>query len=174
LKINIGRFAAAGAAVLLLAAGGVRDARADIFKWVDDQGTLHFTDDPSTIPASKREQSTAPFIKEPPKSASPAESAPRPAPSAVESAPPPEVVSPDSGENHAEALEREIEQLKAKIAAKESLIRYVDEKRSLATNPLRNRVVSAADLDLYEKYKIELPGDMERLRQLESRMPAQP
>jgi hypothetical protein len=46
----------------------------------------------------------------------------------------------------------------------------VDEKRSLATNPLRNRIVSPADLDLYQKYQVELPYDRDRLRQLESRL----
>ncbi|HEY5996576.1 MAG TPA: DUF4124 domain-containing protein [Candidatus Deferrimicrobiaceae bacterium] len=167
-KIRMSNFAMAAA--LLLALGAATDARADIFKWTDDQGTLHFTDDPASIPAAKREQSTAPFIKEPPKSASPAEPANRPAPAAGEPASPPTVVSPVSGEDPTEALQREIEQQKAKIAAKESLIRYVDEKRSLATNPTRNRIVSAADLELYDKYQSEIASDRERLRQLEAQL----
>ena len=44
----------------------------------------------------------------------------------------------------------------------------MDEKQSLATNPFRNRFVSPSDLELYRKYKEELPGDRERLKALES------
>ena len=60
--------------------------------------------------------------------------------------------------------------LRAKITAKEELIQSVDAKRSLATNPLRNRFVSPSDMELYRKYQAELPGDRERLKELESRI----
>jgi hypothetical protein len=145
------------------------DGHADIFKWVDDQGTLHFTDDISSIPPSKRDAANAPFLKEPPPSAATTakpEEQPPSAPQSVQT--PPEVFAPDPGEHRIDALQRQIEQLKAKIAAKEALIRTVDEKRSLATNPLRNRLVDPPDWELYQKYQSELPGDRERLRQLES------
>jgi uncharacterized protein with von Willebrand factor type A (vWA) domain len=69
-----------------------------------------------------------------------------------------------------EELASEVEQQKAKIAAKEKHIREVDDKRSLAVNPLRNRLVDQADLDLYDKYMAELPGDKERLKETESRL----
>jgi hypothetical protein len=46
----------------------------------------------------------------------------------------------------------------------------VDEKQSVATNPYRNRFVSPSDLELYRKYKEELPGDRERLKALDSRL----
>ena len=46
----------------------------------------------------------------------------------------------------------------------------MDEKQSLATNPYRNRFVSPSDLELYQKYKEELPADRERLRAIESRL----
>jgi hypothetical protein len=62
------------------------------------------------------------------------------------------------------------EKLRAKIDAKERFLRGVDEKQSLATNPYRNRFVSPSDLELYRKYKEELPGDRERLKALESRL----
>ena len=62
------------------------------------------------------------------------------------------------------------EKLRAKIDAKERFLRGVDEKQSLATNPYRNRFVSPPDLELYRKYKEELPGDRERLKELESRL----
>jgi SMC interacting uncharacterized protein involved in chromosome segregation len=62
------------------------------------------------------------------------------------------------------------EKLRAKIDAKEKLIRAVDEKQSLATNPYRNRFVSPSDLELYKKYKEELPADREHLKAIESRL----
>ncbi|HEX8043776.1 hypothetical protein, partial [Candidatus Deferrimicrobium sp.] len=62
------------------------------------------------------------------------------------------------------------EKLRAKIDAKERFLRAVDEKQSLATNPYRNRVVDPPDLELYQKYKEELPGDRERLKELDSRL----
>jgi hypothetical protein len=34
----------------------VQIANAEVFKWVDDKGTVHFTEDPSTIPEKYREQ----------------------------------------------------------------------------------------------------------------------
>jgi len=62
------------------------------------------------------------------------------------------------------------EKLRAKIDAKERFIRAVDEKQSLATNPYRNRFVSLSDLELYRKYKEELPADRENLKALEYRL----
>jgi hypothetical protein len=62
------------------------------------------------------------------------------------------------------------EKLRAKVDAKERFIRGVEEKRSVATNPYRNRFVSPSDMELYRKYKEELPGDRERLKALESRL----
>jgi hypothetical protein len=62
------------------------------------------------------------------------------------------------------------EKLRAKIDAKERFLSAVDEKQSLATNPYRNRLVSPSDLELYGKYKEELPGDRERLKALDSRL----
>ncbi|MBP2685798.1 MAG: hypothetical protein H6Q81_703, partial [Deltaproteobacteria bacterium] len=63
-----------------------------------------------------------------------------------------------------------VEKLRAKIDAKERFLRDVDQKQSLAVNPYRNRIVSPQDLELYDKYKEELPGDRERLKDLESRL----
>jgi hypothetical protein len=145
-------------------------ARADIYRWVDDQGTLHFTDDPSTIPAGQKDRA-APIIREAPEPA-PAPPASSEGGASVHPAQPMEepAVMPAPGESEREALARQVEQLQAKIEAKEKLIRQVDEKRSLSTNPYRNRVVDAYDMELYRKYQIELPNDRERLINLESRL----
>ena len=63
-----------------------------------------------------------------------------------------------------------IEKLRAKIDAKERFLRVVDRKQSLSVNPYRNRIVSPPDLELYGKYKDELPRDRELLKELESRL----
>jgi len=82
-------------------------------------------------------------------------------------------VNPDkeealSAEQEREEVVAQVEHQRAKIAAKEQHIQAVDAKRSLAVNPLRNRVVDPADMELYNKYKEELPGDKEQLKELES------
>lgn len=148
-------------AVLLLSAPGLR---ADIFRWVDEAGTIHFTDDPFSIPPSQRAKARV-VVKERPASPETSAAPPHAAPAEVG---PAEALAPVANER--EELEARIEQLRAKIAAKEQLIERVDAKRSLATNPLRNRFVDPADLELYGKYKAELPADRELLLDLETRL----
>ena len=147
-------------------------ASADIYRWEDESGVIHFTDDPSTIPA-KYKRKAREIQKVPPASGKPSvstmgPSTPSPGPS----------FSPRP--SNGETLDRPslpqdddatlAEKLRAKIDAKERFIRAVDEKQSLATNPYRNRLVSPSDLELYRKYKEELPADRERLKALESRL----
>lgn len=148
---------------------------ADIYRWVDGQGTAHFTDDPSSIPSEYRKGSVL-MIRESPAAVSPPPAAPPPGPPQV---PPAGTTAPAlSAEEQAaqdaarekEKLASEVEQLKAKIDAKEKHIQAVDAKQSLALNPLRNRFVEQADLDLYQKYQAELPADREQLKELESRL----
>jgi len=147
-------------------------SRADIFQWEDNQGTVHFTDDETTIPAKYRKNASR-LIREAPSSISPDRTSP--SPGEKQSLPPGAVGGGLSAEEKAaqenareEELASLVEQQKAKIAAKEEHIRAVDAKRSLAVNPLRNRIVDQADMDLYAKYKEELPEDMKRLRELET------
>ena len=145
-------------------------ASADIYRWVDGSGGIHFTDDLSTIPANYRGKARE--IQKTP----PAEGKPSVSTMGAPSTPPGPSYSP--GRLNGEPLGRPAipeddallaEKLRAKIDAKERLIRDVDEKQSLATNPYRNRFVSPPDLELYRKYKEELPADRERLKELESR-----
>jgi len=156
-------------AVLLFTAA---PSAADIYRWVDDQGTIHFTDELSNVPPAARKSATL-QVREAPETGGSLTilHAPPPAP-AGRNGPRGASASPgseDSGETRELLLSR-IEQLKAKIDAKERHIRAVDEKRSLAVNPLRNRFVEKADLDLYRKYQAELPEDRRELRDLEDRL----
>lgn len=139
-------------------------SRADIYRWEDSTGTVHFTDDVSTIPPQYRKDSTM-MIREAPSVGPPAQA---PSSGTTKAEPAEEekvVIDVPPEENDAFA---EVEELKAKIAAKEQHIRAVDAKRSLATNPLRNRFVDQRDLELYKKYQTELPRDREHLRELEA------
>jgi hypothetical protein len=146
-------------------------ASADIYRWEDESGVVHFTDDASSIPAkfrgkSREIQKTPPAAGKPSVSTMGAPSSP-PAPSS------PRTSSGDPIETPAPPLDDDAtltEKLRAKIDAKERFIRGVDEKQSLATNPLRNRFVSPSDLELYRKYKEELPADRDNLKALESRL----
>ena len=148
-------------------------ASADIYRWEDESGVIHFTDDLSDIPAKYRKKSRE-IQKTPPEAGKPSVST-----MGAPSPPPGPSVSP--GPSNGETLGRPslaedddataAEKLRAKIDAKERFIRAVDEKQSLATNPFRNRIVSPSDMELYKKYKEELPADREQLKSLESRLP---
>jgi hypothetical protein len=147
-------------------------ASADIYRWEDGSGGIHFTDDLSTIPANYRGKARE-IQKTPPEAGQPSLST-----MGAPSSPPGPSFSP--GPLIGEPLDRpaipedddatQAEKLRAKIAAKERFLRGVEEKQSLATNPYRNRTVSPSDLELYKKYKEELPADREQLKAIESRL----
>jgi Domain of unknown function (DUF4124) len=148
-------------------------ASADIYRWEDESGVIHFTDDLSAIPAKYRKKARE-IQKTPPAAGKPSVST-----MGAPSSPPGPSVSPrPSNGERVDRPERTqddnatlAEKLRAKIDAKDRFLRAVDEKQSLATNPLRNRFVSPSDLELYRKYKEELPADRERLKALETRLP---
>jgi hypothetical protein len=147
-------------------------ASADIYRWEDDSGGIHFTDDLSTIPAKHRRRARE-IQKTPPEAGQPSLStmgAPPTSPGPSLSPRPSMGETLDRPAIPADDDATLTEKLRAKVAAKERFIRGVDEKRSVATNPYRNRFVSPSDMELYQKYKEELPGDRERLKALESRV----
>ena len=149
-----------------------QSASADIFRWEDESGVIHFTDDVSSIPPKFRGKSRE-IQRTPPEAG-------KPSVSTMGAPSPPPARSPSSMPANGDAIDRPAiprdddatlaEKLRAKIDAKERFIREVDQKQSLAVNPYRNRFVSPPDMDLYRKYKDELPGDRERLKELESRL----
>jgi len=147
-------------------------AAADIYRWEDEGGVIHFTDDLSAVPAKYRGKARE-ILKTPPEAgqpslstmggpSSPQRSSFSPRPSGGETPDRPALPEDDDATL--------AEKLRAKIDAKERFLRGVDEKQSLATNPYRNRFVFPSDLELYRKYKEELPADRERLKALESRL----
>ncbi len=155
------RSAIVAIALLMLIAA---NSRADIYKWEDETGAIHFTDDLSNIPSGFRRKAIM-VIREAPRTAEPpafAPPAPAPAPS-----PKDEAAEAAMGK---EALATQAEQLKAKIAAKEKLIRFVEDRQNLALNPDRRRVIDPGDLELSKKYQAELPEDRQMLQELESRL----
>jgi hypothetical protein len=161
----------AAAAALVLSLSFAVPSLADIYRWEDERGVIHFTDDPSAIPAKYRRKARE-IQKTPP-------GAGRPSVSTIGAPPAPPGPSLSPRPSNGEAPGRpaltedddatRAEKLRAKIEAKETFLRAVDEKRSLAINPYRNRIVSSSDMELYRKYQEELPGDRERLKELETR-----
>jgi hypothetical protein len=163
-----------GIAATLLLLSSPLPSRADIYRWEDAQGTIHFTDDITSIPSPYRKGATrtireAPFVPPDSQVALPPGNPPVPPPGI-----PPGLSDKEQAEaakvQEKEELASRIEQLRAKITAKEQHINAVDAKRSLAVNPLRNRYVDQADLDLYDKYQSELPADRQQMQELESRL----
>ncbi|MBE0605836.1 MAG: DUF4124 domain-containing protein [Deltaproteobacteria bacterium] len=147
-------------------------ASADIYRWEDETGGIHFTDDLSNIPAKHRRKARE-IQKTPPEPGQPSLSTmggPSTPPGPSFSPRPSNTETPDSPAIPEDDDATQAEKLRAKIDAKERFIRGVDQKRSLATNPYRNRFVSPSDMELYGKYKEELPADLERLKEIESRL----
>jgi hypothetical protein len=147
-------------------------ALADVYRWEDEAGVLHFTDDPSSIPEKYRGR-VKDILKTPPSAGKPGLSTIGNSTSPPSSSPAPSL--PMEGTSPApppqDSLQSQAEQLRAKIAAKEQFIDRIDTKRSNILNPLGNRYVTTEDLELYKKYSAELPGDRERLREIESQLP---
>jgi len=165
------------ASIALLFLALTSPALADIYRWEDESGVLHFTDDPSSIPEKYRGR-VRDFLKTPPAAGKPGlstigGSTPR---TTAPTAPWPPAEGNGGGPSPApspqDSIESQAEQLRAKIAAKEQFIGRIDTKRSTTLNPLGNRFVSPEDLELYQKYAGELPADRERLREIESRLPS--
>ncbi len=160
------------AVILVLRFPFAPPASADIYRWEDEGGVIHFTDDLSAIPA-KYVGKASEILKTPPGAGQPSVStmgAPSSPPGPSFSTGPPNGDTIDHPERTRDDDATLAEKLRAKIDAKERFLRAVDEKRSLATNPYRNRFVSPPDLELYRKYKEELPRDRMRLKALESRI----
>lgn len=76
---------------------------------------------------------------------------------------------PTGGGHHgspAGSAKFEFDQLKAKIEAKEKLVASVEDRMNLAKNALRNRIIDPSEMELYKRYKAELPNDRIRLQEL--------
>ncbi len=158
--------------VALLLAVPPPPALADIYRWTDEAGSPHFTDDLSSIPERYRGQAQD-ILKTPPPSGKPGLSTiggPSPRPPVHASPPPRAGEDGEGGDSPSPRDDQEVqaEQLRAKIAAKEQFIGRIDAKRSNIANPLGNRFVSPEDLELYRKYSAELPGDRQRLQEIEA------
>jgi hypothetical protein len=160
-----------GAGILLLALVSADISLADIYRWEDDTGGIHFTDNPANIPEKYRAGKKV-IQKTPPSSGQPSVSTiGTPPPPKRQSGPPRESAPAEPAPPEKRDLSGEAEELRAKIAAKERYIEGIDRKRSHALNPLGNRFVSPEDLELYKKYSEELPKDRERLREISSSAP---
>lgn len=168
--VRMKRAAVAALALFSLLAA---DSRADIYRWEDEAGTIHFTDDLSNVPAAFRGKAKM-VIREAPRQAEPLPPAPAGQGTGQTRQAPPSAPSPEdqaaAAARDREELASQVEQVKAKIAAKEKLIQFVEDRQNLVLNPDRRRVLDPGDLDLYKKYQEELPQDRQTLQELENRL----
>jgi len=144
-----------------------RASSGDVYKWKDKDGVVHYTDDADNIPSNYKNQATKAGL--PSISTYHEEESSSPLPEGDNGL----NNQGDNGnivsrEKSAEQVDFAIATLENEIKAKVDLIEYVDGKKNLAINPLRNRVISENDQSLYKKYKKELPGDRKRLEELYS------
>ena len=145
-------------------------ADADIYQWKDESGTVHFTDTPLNIPEKHRSRQKR-VLRTPSDSGRPGltiieSPAPSLPPIVLEPTPPAAPALPKQENSRAQ-----VEQLQAKITAKERFIESINLKRSHALNPMGNRFVSPEDLELYNKYSEELPQDRQQLKELQANLP---
>lgn len=151
--------------IAVLSLGYPDGSLADIYRWEDDGGGVHFTDNPENIPAKHKSRKKM-ILKAPPAFGKPSLSTVG-APASGPGEPPPVESAPALyGTPEDRTRSGEAEELQAKIVAKERFIEGIDRKRSRALNPLGNRFVSPEDLELYKKYSVELPKDRLRLKEI--------
>lgn len=112
-------------------AGLVTIAWADTYRWVDDQGVIHFTDNPDRIPAKyhKRVQETpSPAAPEP----TPQSKTPEPPPQRQLQPPPPDLpggLSEQAWRSRFSAIRAEIKALQDGLPAKREAIDQLRRKR---------------------------------------------
>lgn len=136
---------------------------AQVYRWVDQDGVTHYTDNLQNIPEKYRKsvrESTLPEITTYRDVGSTG------TPSKLKSDTEQEV--PQDSEAGIYQLKEAIDTLRSQIKAKKDLIKYVDDRRNLAINPYRNRIITEKELELYDRYKEELPENERELENLES------
>lgn len=139
-------------------------SRGQIYRWVDQSGVTHFTDNPQNIP---NDQKNSAEVFTPPQITTYTEQEI----GEVSVSSPGRDEMKESVQGRAESIEDlrgSIVTLKSQIKAKRDLVKYVDDRRNLAINPLRNRIITEKELALYDRYIQELPEDELELENLES------
>lgn len=152
------------ALVALLISGAPTISSGQVYRWVDQGGVVHFTDNPQNIPDQYRNNAME-FT--PPPITTYAEERDRRV-GAVPQSGLTRGANRERPSDSAEALEESIRTMKSQIKAKRDLIRYVDERKNLAVNPYRNRIIMKNELELYDRYLQEIPEDERELERLES------
>ena len=150
----------------------ITQSHAQIYRWVDKNGQVHFTDNPSLIPADRLEQSQqlSPDASQ--------EQITRPGPSAPPAAAPTETPPTGMSDEHL-ALQQEATEIKARIAAaqeeRQHYLEQLNAMRPVRVNPAfggrdrRNVVEWGRSLAAVEK---QLDTLHEELQQVQSKLQA--
>lgn len=152
------------ALVALFLSGTPTISSGQVYRWVDQGGAIHFTDNPQNIPVQYR--NNAMEFTPPPITTYAEERGQRVG--AVPQSGFTQGANRERPLDSAKALEESIQTMKSQIQAKRDLIRYVDERKNLAVNPYRNRIIMKNELELYDRYQQEIPEDERELERLES------
>ncbi|MCZ6872391.1 MAG: DUF4124 domain-containing protein [bacterium] len=135
-----------GLFILFLAWLSATPSQAQIYRWVDKDGKVHFTDNQSRIPADRIDQSrkllSDPVQEQPAESATPAPAAASPATTSTE----PPTLRPSEAPSR---LRQQAEDLKGQIEAQDSIRQdYLDELKAIrpvSANPLAVRIRRKVD-----------------------------
>lgn len=144
---------------------------ADIYKWVDEEGVIHFTDDISKIPLEYRKKAERKIIPEGKREAGahyqPSEI--EPLEKKIEINQKSRAMSEEDWKSAFERLSQQIRAGREEIERKKAFMREVERRRNMAFY-IPNRIVSDEDAELYEKYKKEVPEQEKRIEDLERQL----
>lgn len=155
--------------VLAFAPASAPSAHAEWYRWVDDEGKLHVTDDIGTIPDEKRFEMEV-FKVTPPEKR---QEVRQPVPEASPGAPAPGVDKGDAELYGGETLRwwkesfvglnKEISELEEEVQTKERFVELFISGRRVG------QIYGEDDVRTYESYSAELPKDQESLERLKTR-----
>lgn len=143
----------------------------DIFRWIDDEGVIHFTDDMNKIPAEYRkkvERRAVPKERGNEKVSSPAV-VPEPLEKKIEIKQPSTAMGEEDWRAAFQRLSHEIQARKEELDKKKAFIKEIERRRNMAFY-IPNRIVSDEDAALYEKYIKEVSEDEKKIEELEKQL----
>ena len=133
MKVMVNRIAMVLSIVLFSVSLIFQTAHAEIFKWVDEKGTVHFTEDPATIPEKYREKVKSRTTEE-------------------------DLMSPEERARAKKQYEEEVKE-KLKKEGKEYDAKELERKvKEMEERQKRERVEGKCEIVSYSQYDVNLGG----------------
>lgn len=155
---------------------------AEVYKWVDDRGVVHFTDSPENIPPKYRQKTdirrlpSTPITQGAPSAPAPPAVSPgaaagqppgRPTPGVPPTTPPgapPGTTTASSSAQAVEAARGEVRALQDALAQKRKYVELFERSRRFGV------IYSQDEIKKYNDYVSEIPRDEGRLKELQARL----